>query len=54
MNINNNNRHLREHIAYNLSVKYTKKCFGQSFVDYLGSTYFNEMPTLYKKIFMEV
>jgi len=46
---NNNNRHLKEHIAYNLPVKYTNKSYGQSFVDYLGSTYFNQIPTLYKK-----
>jgi hypothetical protein len=49
MNFNKNNKHLREHIAYNLPVKYTNKSFGQYFVEYLGSTYFNQMPTLYKK-----
>jgi len=45
INLNNNNRHLRDHIAYNLPVKYSNK----SFFDYLGPTYFNQMPTLYKK-----
>lgn len=49
INVNNNNRHLRVHIAYNLPVKYSKKSFGQSFVDYLGPTYF-----IRKKIFMEI
>jgi len=39
----------REHRAYNLPVKYTKKTFGQSFIDYLGPTYFNQMPTITKK-----
>lgn len=28
---------------YNIPVKYTKKSFGQSFVDYLGPIYFNLM-----------
>lgn len=48
-NLNNNNRHLRDHIAYNLPVTYSKKSFGQSFIDYLGPTYFNQMPTAHKK-----
>jgi hypothetical protein len=39
----------REHRAYNLSVLYTKKAFGQCFVDYLGPTYFNQLPTISKK-----
>lgn len=44
---------VRENRAYNLPIKYTNKSFGQSFVDYLGSTYFNQMPILYKKNFHE-
>lgn len=34
---------------YNLPVKYTKKSFGQSFVDHLGLTIFNSMPYEFKK-----
>jgi hypothetical protein len=29
---------------YDLPIKYTKKSFGQSFVDYLGPKYFSELP----------
>lgn len=47
---NTNCLQLWEHRAYNFHVKNTKKSFGQSFVDYLGPTYFNQMPTLEKKI----
>jgi len=31
----------RENMVYNIPVKYAEKSFGQSFVDYLGPTYFN-------------
>jgi len=46
---NTNFSHFREHRAYNLPVKYSKKSFGQLFIDYLGATYFNQMHLLYKK-----
>jgi len=39
----------RENRVYNLPVKYSKKSFSQSFVDYLGPTYFNLMPYETKK-----
>jgi len=39
----------RENRFYNIPVKYSKKSFGQSFVDYLGPTYFNLMPYEAKK-----
>lgn len=39
----------RENMLYNIPVKYAKKSFGQSFVDYLGPTYFNSMSYEYKK-----
>lgn len=41
--------HKRENMVYNIPVKYAKKSFGQSFVDYLRPTYFNLMPYEYKK-----
>jgi len=44
------NENKRENRVYNIDVKYAKKSFGQSFVDYLGPTYFNLMPYGYKKI----
>jgi len=34
---------------YNIPVKYSKKSFGQSFVNYLGPVYYNGMPCQYKK-----
>jgi len=40
---------IREHRVYNLPVKYTKKTFGKSFIDYLGPTYFNQLSTITKK-----
>jgi len=39
----------REQRVYNLPVEYTKKSFGQCFVNYLGPTYFNQLSTLSKK-----
>lgn len=36
---------------YNIPVKYTRKAFEQSFVNYLGLVYLNSMPCLYKKNF---
>lgn len=39
----------RESITYDIPIKYTKKSFGQSFVDYLGPTYFNSMNIQCKK-----
>jgi hypothetical protein len=38
-----------ENRVYNILVKNSKKSFGQSFVDYLGPTYFNLMPYEAKK-----
>jgi len=40
---------VREHRVYDLPIKYTKKSFGQSFVDYLGPKHFNELPISIKK-----
>ncbi|KAF0763894.1 Uncharacterized protein FWK35_00010278 [Aphis craccivora] len=34
---------------YKKLVNYTKKSFGQTFVDYLGPTLFNSMPFEFKK-----
>jgi len=39
----------KENMVYNIPVKYPKKSFSQSFVDYLGPTNFNLMPYEYKK-----
>lgn len=39
----------REKTRYNIPVKYSKKSFGQSFVNYLGLVYYNGMPCQYKK-----
>jgi len=39
----------RQNIVYNVPVKYANKSFSQSFVDYLGPTYFNLMPYQFKK-----
>jgi len=39
----------RENRVYDIPVKYSKKSFGQSFVDYLGPTNFNLMPYEAKK-----
>lgn len=35
---------IRENMMYNIPVEYPKKSFGQSFVEYLGPTYFILMP----------
>jgi len=38
----------RECRVYSIPVKYTRKAFGRSFVNYLGPVYFNSMPLSYK------
>lgn len=40
----------REIKTYNIKLKFTKKAFGQKFVGYLGSTFFNSMPICIMKI----
>lgn len=37
----------RECRHYNIQVKYTRKAFSQSFLNYLESVYFNSMTYLY-------
>jgi len=44
----------RKNMVYNISVNYAKKYFGQSFVHYLGPTFFNLMSYEYKKTYISI
>jgi len=48
-NYHNKVNNKRELSNFDLIVNYTKKSFGQTFVDYLGPTLFNSMPFEFKK-----
>lgn len=37
--------------AYYSQLNFTKKAFGQKYVDYLGSTFYNSMPIYTKKMY---
>ncbi|KAF0753442.1 putative RNA-directed DNA polymerase [Aphis craccivora] len=47
--LHSDNSHIREIRKYDCPVKYTYKSFGQTFVDYLGPTYYNSMPLDFKR-----
>jgi len=47
--LHNDNSHLREIRKYDFPVKYTNKSFGQTFINYLGPTYYNSMPLDFKR-----